>query len=401
MAGRTSFMIAHRLSTLDVCDMRLSVDGGRIVARASRASRPAHKRAATPAAPAQEGLADHPAVIAWRSVGGAMPREVSVLKTKRNRKRGVYRLDGAGPGGAPVIAKVCRNKVAEVESIVYEELLPRLGMPSLDFYGKLRDSDREHSWLFLEDAGPESYLTNDDEHRRLAARWLAKIHLHADEVLRFADLPDRGPRHYLVHLMSARSDVVRQLRRQDAESREAMVLEDLLARLDVIEARWGEVANFCDMLPLTLVHGDFVPRNLRVRGDELVIFDWETAGLGVQAPDLAKLLETDRYRVRRKRFSRASRFSANPCFDTYRAAIGEVAPAPDAETVEQSAAIGSLFRCIAALDWTCSGATVDWCPIDAFHVDSALIGDAMQFAGLPVPDARVLPPGPGSYSGVT
>jgi thiamine kinase-like enzyme len=330
-----------------------------------------------------------------------MPREVSVLKTKRNRKRGVYRLDGAGPGGAPVIAKVCRNRVAEVESIVYEELLPRLGMPSLDFYGKLRDSDREHSWLFLEDAGPESYLTNDDEHRRLAARWLAKIHLHANEVLRIADLPDRGPRHYLVHLLSARNEVVRQLRRQDAESRDAMVLEDLLSRLDVIEARWGEVANFCDTLPLTLVHGDFVPRNLRVREDGLVIFDWETAGLGVQAPDLAKLLETDRYRVKRKRFTRASRFSANPCLDTYRAAIGECAPAPDAETVEQSAAIGSLFRCIAALDWTCSGGTVDWCPIDAFHVDSALIGDAMQLAGLPVPDARVRPPGPASYSGVT
>ncbi|MHC4827867.1 MAG: ABC transporter ATP-binding protein [Planctomycetota bacterium] len=31
MTGRTSFMIAHRLSTLDVCDMRVQIEGGRIV----------------------------------------------------------------------------------------------------------------------------------------------------------------------------------------------------------------------------------------------------------------------------------------------------------------------------------------------------------------------------------
>ena len=31
MSGRTTIMIAHRLSTLDVCDARLEIDRGRIV----------------------------------------------------------------------------------------------------------------------------------------------------------------------------------------------------------------------------------------------------------------------------------------------------------------------------------------------------------------------------------
>ena len=31
MAGRTTLMIAHRLSTLDICDARLEVEHGRIV----------------------------------------------------------------------------------------------------------------------------------------------------------------------------------------------------------------------------------------------------------------------------------------------------------------------------------------------------------------------------------
>ena len=32
MHGRTTFMIAHRLSTLDHCDLRLELDEGRLVA---------------------------------------------------------------------------------------------------------------------------------------------------------------------------------------------------------------------------------------------------------------------------------------------------------------------------------------------------------------------------------
>ena len=132
---------------------------------------------------------------------------MTVLKAKRFRKRGVYRLEGAGPGGSPVIAKICKRKTAEVESLVYEELLPRLPMPSLRYYGKVPDDDRQHCWLFLEDAGAERYSPADPEHRRLAARWLATVQLHAAEFVAHADLPDRGPRHYLVHLLNAREEI--------------------------------------------------------------------------------------------------------------------------------------------------------------------------------------------------
>jgi ATP-binding cassette subfamily B protein len=31
MRGRTTFMIAHRLSTLDLCDVRIDIEHGRIV----------------------------------------------------------------------------------------------------------------------------------------------------------------------------------------------------------------------------------------------------------------------------------------------------------------------------------------------------------------------------------
>jgi len=32
MRGRTTFIVAHRLSTLEGCDLRLEIEGGRLVA---------------------------------------------------------------------------------------------------------------------------------------------------------------------------------------------------------------------------------------------------------------------------------------------------------------------------------------------------------------------------------
>jgi hypothetical protein len=331
-------------------------------------------------------VSDHPAVRAWLSLGGATPQHVEVLKASRRRKLGVYRLEGAGPGDSAVIAKICKRKTAEVESAVYEQLLPRLPMPSLRYYGSVRDDDRQHRWLFLEDAGGEGYSPAEPEHRRLAAHWLATVQLHAAEFLAGADLPDRGPRHYLVHLLNAREEIARQLRRHEEESDEAPVLADLLSKLDVLESHWSELAAFCDTLPPTLVHGDFVSRNLRVirkgRSRGLAIFDWETGGLGVQAPDLTQLLEPQRAELAvLRRSKRFYRFSASPCLETYRSELAAAGTPLETETVEQAAAIGGLFRCVAAIDWICMEATADWCPTDDLRVYSGWLGEAMQVAG--------------------
>jgi ATP-binding cassette, subfamily B, bacterial len=386
MAGRTSFMIAHRLSTLEGSDVRLAIDKGQIV-----------RRVRPRAGDAAEDLSGHPAARAWRSLGGAPPAHITVLKSKRFRKRGVYRLERAGPEGAPVIAKICKRKTAEVESTIYEELLPHLPMPSLGYYGTVPEGDNQHCWLFLADAGTERYSPIDPEHRRLAGRWLATVHLHATEFARDADLPDRGPRHYLVHLLNARDEITRHLRRRNVTNGDGLVLADLLSKLELLESGWDEVTAFCDTLPRTLVHGDLVPKNLRIvrngHGPGLAIFDWETAGLGSQAPDLSQLLDPERSQLSLQREpKRISRFSAHPCLDTYRAVLGAGEAEPDVQTVAQSAAVGSLFRCLAGLDWTCSGGTADWCPIDDFRVYSGWLGDAMQTAGWSGARGRVLTP---------
>jgi hypothetical protein len=315
-----------------------------------------------------------------------MPSGVEVLKSKRNRKSGVYRLEGAAPDGAPVIAKLCKRTTAEVEYAVYERVLPRLPAPSPRYYGKLPDEDRQHCWLFLEDARGSRYSPGGPEHRRLAAEWLATVQLHASELLGAADLPDRGARHYLVHLLEAREVIARQLRRPQEGPDATYVLEDLLWKLEFLEAAWDEPATFCDALPETLVHGDFVSRNLRVRGNGsgawLAIFDWETAGYGMHAPDLAQLLEPERSALAgRKRSKRFYRFSANPSLDVYRSRLAGSEAALDRETVERAAALGSLFRCLAAINWTCLQATTTWCPVEDLRVYSQWLGSAMSEAG--------------------
>jgi ATP-binding cassette subfamily B protein len=397
MAGRTSFMIAHRLSTLEICDLRLELEKGRIVTRAREPApkAPQSVRVSRPAEP--DEVSDHPAVRAWLSLGGRMARQVHVLRASKRRKRATYRLEGAGPDGLPVIAKLCKRKTAEVEIAVYRKVLPLLPTPSLRFYGELEDADRQHHWLFLEDAGGQPYSPAAPEHRRLAARWLATVQLHAAEILQASDLPDRGQRHYLIHLLNAREEIERHLRRQQTGTDGALVLSDLLLKLELLESRWSELTAFCDTLPETLVHGDLFPNNLRItsngHGIGLAIFDWEYAGVGAQAPDLAQLLEPERSEVallhRSKQFYR---FSANPCLDTYRSVLTASATGFEAEAVEHSAAVGSLFRCLAGIDWACSQATATWCPMDDFRVYSRWLGDAIEVAGWSAPGRRVLEP---------
>jgi aminoglycoside phosphotransferase (APT) family kinase protein len=289
-----------------------------------------------------------------------------------------------------VIAKVCERTTAEVECAVYEELLPRLPSPSPRFYGKLPDEDRLNCWLFLDDASGRRYSPGNPVHRRLAAEWLAMVQLHSPEILQGADLPDRGARHYLIHLLAGHEVIARQLRRLRAEPDAAYVLEDLLWKLDLLEVDWDELATLCDTLPQTLVHGDLVPKNLRVMGNGggawLAIFDWEMAGFGVQAPDLAQLVGPERaVPGNGKRSKHFYRFSANPSLDTYRSLLAGTEAELDAETVKRAAAVGNVFRCLAAIDWACVQATATFCPIEELRIYSEWLGSAMSLAGWSIP----------------
>ena len=241
-----------------------------------------------------ENLREHRAVKAWsrlepRCVG---PEKIEILKLKT--KTVVYRLVGLGPGGSAVIAKKCLARTGKVEQMIYQELLPRLPHPALRCYGYIPEPEGEFSWLFLEDAGAQKYSPANEEHRALAGRWLATVHGARVSADLQTLLPERGPGHYLRLLQTVRADLARHLVNPVLLANDVALLRSLTAKCEVIEAHWGELERCFGDWPRSIVHGDFVVKNLRVRPSgtnlALLVFDWEMAGWGVPASDLAQSL---------------------------------------------------------------------------------------------------------------
>jgi hypothetical protein len=276
--------------------------------------------------------AAHPAARAWGALrAGPAPRALEVLK--ETSKAGVYRLCGAGPDGGAVIAKRCRRPTALVERTVYEHGLPVVPAPTLRYYGFAEDEGGESAWLFVEDAAGEPYEPGRAEHRAAAARWLAALHtapLPADLAGR---LPDQGPACYRAHLDGARERLLAQPDNPALGEDGRAVLRRLFACFDALAAAWGELRRRCERLPRTLVHGDFVPKNLRVRhdgaGSAVLPFDWEVAGWGPPAADLAEC----------------------PDLPAYREAVRRSWPELDAVALRRLTTCGRAFRALAAASW--------------------------------------------------
>jgi hypothetical protein len=313
--------------------------------------------------------AAHPAARAWGEFRGAPADPARIAVLKETGKSGVYRLQGVGPGGTAVIAKRCRREHLRAERIVYKLVLPHLGVTAPICHGFLEAG--EFSWLFLGDVGDEPCNPERPEHHLLAARWLGRLHATAPGLPALARLPDRGPRHYLEHLQSARRAIRGSWANPALTADDRSVLAAVLSRLDQVEARWGPVEAFCATMPQTLVHGDFVPKNLRLRagpgGTAVLPLDWETAGRGVPAADLAWFVK----------------HPAEESFAAYGLIVREAWRHVGYEEVRRLARVGYVFRLLAAVSWSSVGLTGDWLEKPLRHLRSyqAYLTEALQPAG--------------------
>jgi len=287
-----------------------------------------------------EHLQEHQAVKAWNQLQAhpLEPDNIEILK--RKKKSAVYRLNGIGPDGATVIAKRCRAATAQVERMIYEEFLPRVPVSALRCYGFLKEPEGEFCWLFLEDAGGELYLPQLAEHRALAGRWLGETHLTAVPADLKARLPDRDLGHYLKLLRSSRATLLEHLAHNTAVSNDdAVVLRKVMTHCDVLESHWSEMEKICEVMPRTLVHGDFVIKNVRIQdganGPALLVFDWEYAGWGVPGTDLAQFVGG----------------VASPDVNIYCSVLRREHPHLDARDIQAVAACGNLLRLVDDIDW--------------------------------------------------
>lgn len=276
----------------------------------------------------------HPAVMAWLAVTGSerVPDSVEVLRERPVPHKGIYRLPGVGEGGTAVFVKRAVAEVILLERRIQEQILPLLPLTAPRYYGSCLDGS--YGWLFLEDVGGTRFSPSEPEHRRIAARWVATLHLAAARSGESSGLPVAGPPRYLRQLRDARAKIHACLGRWTFARAEVETLVAVLSTCDAIEARWPHVEAGCAGAPATLVHGDFQPKNAFVRsnGDGLQLFpiDWEMAGWGLPPVDLTRIDSAAYWRV-----------------------VRETWPGVDFVTVERLARFGRVLEAVAAVDWEC------------------------------------------------
>jgi hypothetical protein len=296
------------------------------------------------ATPNTSDTLNHPAARAWATLGAwaRPPHRIDKLTTLRGRpiwKSTCYRLVGAGPEGDSIVAKRAPTSSLRTEHIIHSDILSRLPIRTLRFYGYVESHGDASSWLFLEDAGGIEYDDTRASHRNLAAQWLGTVHAATSVLGLDGVLPDRGPHYYLKKLAVARCRLLES--RRDDRMKQEQCLPALASRFDALQRAWGRIDMFCRALSKTLVHGDFTAKNVRVRqdGDAEVLFvmDWDVAGWAVPASDLAAL-DLAAY-----------------------ASLQTQSPLPtDQHTLSALAGIGRIFRLILWIEATSSALTSEW-----------------------------------------
>ena len=286
-----------------------------------------------------EKLDDHPAYRAWQRLGLDARRPSSVEYLGGSfQHRIIYRLHGVGFGGA-VIAKGSRRPGIKDEHAIYVRVLSRLAVSTPRYYGFVEEEEGL-SWLFLQDAGDDVFMTLEATHRAAAARWLVELHTAAADQGLADVLPERGPNYYLGHLRDGRVRMLENLGHPDLTGEDVAMLEAVIELGDSVEASWDGILSFCDGKPQSMAHGDFQPKNIMIQGQgdgvALVVFDWEKAGWGFLAPDLAPNIFHDEEQVD---------------LVLYRELAAGLWPGLTASALRQMAEVGLLFRLLASIDW--------------------------------------------------
>jgi hypothetical protein len=287
----------------------------------------------------------HPAVQAWARNTSLSERPTQVEVLKESRKTAVYRMEGVGPDGA-VIAKRCEAPAAKLETILYREVFPRLSATTPVFYGSEEIPGGEYWWVFLEDGGNEAKTSWRGCEKTLAVQWLAALHT-SSYLLDLEFLPDAGPASYLdLHLREGRKQILDNLGNPAFSHAERDFLRKIVADMEAVACRWDEVERFSSGMPKTLVHGDFVSKNIRIKdraGEKvLLVFDWETAGHGVPAADLAL------------------------CPDTraYLRLVNQTWPQTSEEDIRRLVLQGRLFRVLASICWQSYSLASKWAVLE-------------------------------------
>ncbi len=316
----------------------------------------------------KDGVREHPAVKAWEKLGLATT-EPDTIECLKERKSKVYRLCGAGPANSNVIAKSCSFETVSMEKTIYGDILPKMPVTGLRCYGSTYDG--ASSWLFLEDAGESAYVPSIEEYRRLAGRWLGVIQGYSAGIGGVSGLPNRELGYYLGQLTSSVDSMQSFSSNLALSPSDVAALKAAMHLCNGVASHWDDLQEFCETLPKTLVHGDFVVKNIRVRqsekGLEILPFDWDCGGWGTPLIDLAQ----------------ACGDTASPNIKTYLETLADQGQDFNFRSARQLTNYATILRCVAAISWVAPFLEVDWLPTSIYklRVYSARLAREINAAG--------------------
>jgi aminoglycoside phosphotransferase (APT) family kinase protein len=178
-------------------------------------------------------------------------------------------------------------------------------------------------------------------------------------------LPDCGPALYLRWLRSGCDKIRAALPNPALSSGDRTTLEEILFQSDLVASRWDQAERFCERFPKTLVHGDFVAKNIRIRnggaGLVLLALDWETAGWAVPAADLGLV----------------------HAVDVYWSVSRDLWPFLSLGDVLQLREYGKIFRLVASVYWASCGLHCHWVqePMTLMRLYHSRLADAIRVVG--------------------
>jgi aminoglycoside phosphotransferase (APT) family kinase protein len=194
-------------------------------------------------------------------------------------------------------------------------------------------------WLFLEYAGGVEWNRDIRAHRDLAARWLAEMHGSSAHLEPLSQLPGRGPDYYLSQLTTARQRILENVSNPALDAEGRRILDEFIACSGLLETRWKEIEAFCESVPETLVHNDFLSKNAHVHdtnaGPALLVFDWEMSGRGIPATDLFWMFQQVPDATITRYWEHLRQFNSHITL----------------QEIEYLAILGAIFRITDAVEW--------------------------------------------------
>jgi ATP-binding cassette, subfamily B, bacterial len=300
MAGRTTFMIAHRLSTLERCDIRLDLEDGRLAVRPPAAAGPEPPEPLIDLTPLSEAAARIDTAVEPFARFETLFEGELVVPSVVSRERNVYRSTHASelvtvrwPGGEterlfckygtalagdPHEGRGHRGGVP-YEAAVYRQVLGPLGVRTPRLRVPRTEDAAGVSWIVV-DALPDAVRLYESPRDRLveAAHWIGAFHREAERerVDRRATFLKRYDEAYYLTWI---------------EQAYAAAAERRLAWLELLCDQAMHLMDAMLVAPATVIHGEFFPKNILCDGPAIYPVDWESAAVAPGEIDLATLTQ--------------------------------------------------------------------------------------------------------------